>query len=382
MPKITCPYCRNTIGLDERREIDHGLILDTLKSGPKRFTDLYHATHLSKKTLSLRLKDLCEKKTVVKRGYQYCLNGAYRHQDGKNMFIRNMGRNFSAVTRNLRIVALLMLWLIPSATLAFALMTRPAEIKVVTQPPIASFTISPNPQPNTGWEVEGAKIISKTTEVSFNASSSSVADGYISQYIWEFGDGSSGSGVFTTHIYSFPGRYQAKLTVVDDVGSKDDAFKEVIVYSQPTATVYLQIPETKEIGSNITVYIMVASIENLYGWQTGLTFNPNTLECLSFEKADSPPDFNGTTVYGYTQGIFEGSEGASLWFPPRINNVDGVVSPAGCTLVGDTPPASGNGALAKVTFKVLSTGDLNIRLINVNLGSKNGEEIPVIVANP
>jgi len=87
-------------------------------------------------------------------------------------------------------------------------------------------------------------------------------------------------------------------------------------------------------------------------------------------------------VYGYTQGIFEGSEGASLWFPPRINNVDGVVSPAGCTLVGDTPPASGNGALAKVTFKVLSTGDLNIRLINVNLGSKNGEEIPVIVANP
>jgi hypothetical protein len=266
--------------------------------------------------------------------------------------------------------------------LAFALITRPAEVKVVTQTPIASFTITPNSLPNMGWEVERAKIIAGKTRVTFNASASEDTDGYISHYIWDFGDGTSDSGVSATHVYLSPGRYSVKLTVVDNVGSKNDAFKEVIVYSQPIAVVYLQIPEIKEVGETITVYIMVANISNLYGWQAGLTFNPNTLECLSFEKADSPPDFNGTTIYGYTQGIFEGSQGATLWFPPRIDNENGAVSPAGCTLVGDTLPASGNGPLAKVTFKVLSIGDLDIRLINVNLGTKREEEIPVIVANP
>jgi PKD repeat protein len=382
MPQITCPFCGNTIGLNERREIDHKLILDALKSGPKRFTDLYHTTHLSRKTLTLRLKDLCETKTVVKHDGRYCLNGAYRHRGGREMFIKNIGKGFSVATRNLRIIALLLLWLTPTATLIYALETHPAEIKVVLQPPIASFNVSPKSEPNVGWEVEGAKVIAGVTTVTFDAYSSTDPDGHISQYIWDFGDGNLGTGVSTTYVYSCPGTYVVRLTVIDDAHLSGTASREVVVYSQPTTRIYLSgVPENLEVDSAITVYILVADVDGLYGWQAGLTFNPNALECLSFEKGDSSPHLETNITLFYDEGIFKETQGATMWFQPRIDNELGYISPAGCTLIRGLAPASGSGILAKATFKVLSSSSFNLKLTDVMLIDKDSTEIPVIVSN-
>jgi len=383
MPQITCPYCRNTIGLNERREIDQELILGELKSGPKRFTDLYYATHLSRKTLSLRLKALCEARTIAKKEGCYHLNGAYPHRGGKNMFIRNMGRNFSIATKNLRIIALLTLWLIPTAALTYALTTRPAEIRVVLQPPIASFSVSPNPQPNIGWEVQGGKVICGITTMTFDAHASAARpDGHIVEYRWKFGDSGEGTGVTTTHVYSSPGAYVVTLTVIDDSQLTHAASKEVVAYSQPTATVYLSdIPENPQAGSDIIVYIAVADINDLYGWQAGLTFNPNALQCLSFEKGENPPDIDEETTLIYHEGIFEGSPGGTTWIQPTIDNMLGETSPAGCALIGNATPASGSDMLAKVTFKVLSLDSFNLKLTDVMLVDKETNEIPVVVGN-
>ncbi len=52
--------------------------------------------------------------------------------------------------------------------------------------------------------------------IQFDASSSTDADGSISAYTWDFGDGHTASGVKTHHIYQFPGQYDVTLKVTDD----------------------------------------------------------------------------------------------------------------------------------------------------------------------
>jgi PKD repeat protein len=72
----------------------------------------------------------------------------------------------------------------------------------ILSPPTASFVVSP-PAPNAG------------APVSFNASSSSDADGTIVYYGWDFGDASGGSGMTVTHVYVAEGSYLVTLVVTD-----------------------------------------------------------------------------------------------------------------------------------------------------------------------
>jgi len=74
MPQITCPNCGLTINLENRRRIDFEKILKEVEK-PKTFTELLKATHLPRKTLSLRLKELCEKGVLVKE------NGIYKRME-------------------------------------------------------------------------------------------------------------------------------------------------------------------------------------------------------------------------------------------------------------------------------------------------------------
>ena len=76
-------------------------------------------------------------------------------------------------------------------------------------PPTAGFTTSP--------AAPGVN-----TEVFFNATQSLPAAGSgrtITRYEWDFGDGTGGSGVVTSHRFTAPGVYQVVLTVTDDAGS-------------------------------------------------------------------------------------------------------------------------------------------------------------------
>ena len=57
--------------------------------------------------------------------------------------------------------------------------------------------------------------------VLFNGSGSNDPDGTIISYSWDFGDGSSGTGVNPTHTYNAAGTYNVTLTVMDDAGATD-----------------------------------------------------------------------------------------------------------------------------------------------------------------
>ena len=53
----------------------------------------------------------------------------------------------------------------------------------------------------------------------FNASGSYDIDGVIVSYQWDFGDGTTGSGVSPEHVYENPGEYTATLVITDNNGN-------------------------------------------------------------------------------------------------------------------------------------------------------------------
>lgn len=68
--------------------------------------------------------------------------------------------------------------------------------------------------------VPEATLTSSGLAVSVDASSSSDADGPISRFSWDFGDGSTGEGASAQHTYAAPGTYAVTLTVADNLWSE------------------------------------------------------------------------------------------------------------------------------------------------------------------
>ena len=83
-------------------------------------------------------------------------------------------------------------------------------------PPTASFTAAPNPS-QTGQAV------------TFDGGGSADPEGLIASYDWDFGDGSTATGVTTSHTYATAGTYQANLTVRDGYGLIASSTQTVIV---------------------------------------------------------------------------------------------------------------------------------------------------------
>ncbi len=89
----------------------------------------------------------------------------------------------------------------------------PTGIRVPPSDMTPSFTFSPDAP------TEKANVL-------FDASGST---GSIDQYRWDFGDNSSGSGRTTTHMFSGPGTYFVRLTVVDALGRSTSTTRSVTV---------------------------------------------------------------------------------------------------------------------------------------------------------
>ncbi len=147
MPQIRCPNCGMTISLKNRKEADLEMITNAVRSGPRTFTYLLHMTKLPRKTLSLRLRELCDGGYMAKDEGGYVLNGSPMIQSR----ISGAFRRFSAIPTDKRVRAGIMLALLvvsmPVAAQVLAQLfqspqTPPAGLPVVNPPAvIGTFTM-------------------------------------------------------------------------------------------------------------------------------------------------------------------------------------------------------------------------------------------------
>jgi len=107
--------------------------------------------------------------------------------------------------------------------------------------PIACFTWSPTtPAVN--------------TFVTFDGRCSSDANGYITLWSWDFGDGTGGPfGLFAGHSYQFGGTYNVTLTVRDDLGAVGLGTSPITVTGPPRPTTTLIVSTLPNLPAKITL---------------------------------------------------------------------------------------------------------------------------------
>ena len=151
VPQVTCPNCGTTINLENRKEIDLDMIRNAARRQPKTFTELLHITKLSRKTLSLRLKELCESGMLIKNEGVYKLNGV--SEFGSTRRVMSNGLSKVLNDRRMRTGLMLIAFLLCSSATGYVLATfiMPPRDAGETPPPvvIGYFAMS--------LEVENAK---------------------------------------------------------------------------------------------------------------------------------------------------------------------------------------------------------------------------------
>lgn len=103
-------------------------------------------------------------------------------------------------------------------------------------PPVASFTASPL--------MGNAPLF-----VTFDASNSMDADGTITDYAWDFGDGNTGSGVSATHTFMLPNDYTVTLTVTDNDGNTATS-STIITATENTNPPFITFSDESNLLSN------------------------------------------------------------------------------------------------------------------------------------
>ena len=147
------------------------------------------------------------------------------------------------------------------------------------------------------------------------------------------------------------------ITVVALVGGVSTV--PVIAQSASTTTVYLNPPTINGtvVGQEFTVNMTIHDALAVQRFGLGLTFNPDLLNCTSFN-----------------QGEFLKSAGSTFWIPGTINNVAGRVDACACSLLGAIG-ASGDGRLAYLTFKVKTPGVSDLHITNLKVFDLNGSTV-------
>jgi PKD repeat protein len=164
-------------------------------------------------------------------------------------------------------------------------------INVLSVPPVADFE----------WTPEEPKA---DEDAAFNASASCDPDGgSIISYVWNFGDGSMGSGETVTHAFAEHGDYEVTLNVTDDEGEPASVTKTVCV---PGITITPPGGKVPYIGQQITIGI---KFTNGVGKSANLTVDGEctiwSVESLSSNETTviwTPMSSGNHTISAYLNG--------------------------------------------------------------------------------
>ena len=221
-------------------------------------------------------------------------------------------------------------------------------------PPVASFTYTPF-----------TPIVNEY--VTFDASGSYSIDGYITTYVWDFGDGNltETSNPIIMHKFDSAGTYSVNLTVIDNLGATRSYVKDVIVYPPPPTNVKISPYESSVcIGQEFTINIVIENVSDLAGFELKLFWN-TTLADL--EDVDIfPPWSDYFLVKNETQEDIGDGRGmfwlALIMLPP-------------------SEPFNGTTVLATLTFNATNIGTSILDLDQVKLGDSLANPIPTNIVD-
>lgn len=166
-----------------------------------------------------------------------------------------------------------------SVTWSFTTVQKPAQ-----PPKVPSFNENPVADASAGAPYNG--FIG--TEIVFDGSLSydPDLDGYITNWIWNFGDGANDEGEITTHKYTKNGTYTATLKVVDNEESSDIDTFEVIIAKGNNPPENLQVDGSLTGKKNIS-YSYTASATDIdpedrlrftFNWDDGTNTTSEVVE--------------------------------------------------------------------------------------------------------
>jgi hypothetical protein len=128
------------------------------------------------------------------------------------------------------------------------------------------------------------------------------------------------------------------------------------------ATLFITPQNVKgAVGQFITVNISISNVDDLYGWQIRLEWNPQILNFSSVSEGD-----------------FLKKQGRTF-FSHKLNETGYLI--LDCTLIGDLPGVSGSGTLASVEFYVKKEGTSQLQLSETVLVNSSEDLIPHAIKN-
>jgi len=213
------------------------------------------------------------------------------------------------------------------------------------QPPYAYFTYSPY-YPSVG------------DPVTFDASYSWDPDGHIVDYIWNYGDNTTGRGKITTHTYNASGTSAVILRVVDDDGLNGTTIQYITVLPpmlvHDIAVTDVKASPTRVIpGDLVTITVTVENQGDFTETFTVTTFYDNTIAAPSQTVTDLAAGASTTLNFTWnTTGIPVGDT--------TIKAEAGIVPGEGD--IGDNTFINGKVTLAHRTLSIELSGDFDYLL--------------------
>lgn len=117
-----------------------------------------------------------------------------------------------------------------------------------------------------------------------------------------------------------------------------------------------------KVGDTFVITVAAANVQDMYGWQAYVSFDPTIVECIGVSKSLNYVFSSRMTVSGFLAGYYP--EDFSQGPLQAVRNDEGWVLAGDCLLGARQPTFTGSGVLCQMKFKATSSGSTTLMLLH------------------